>query len=191
MGDGDFEKFLAAVRSGDRRTATDLVRQYEPYIRRVIHVRLADRRVRHVVESMDICQSVMADFFATAEPDRFKFETPDDVRRLLVTMALNKLRNWARHESRREEAFPDEWDPVTNDPTPSRLAVAQEEIDLIKSRLPKKEARLFDLHRIQGRSWEEIARDLGEKPDALRMRLMRAVARVLVERNGSDPGHAK
>jgi RNA polymerase sigma-70 factor (ECF subfamily) len=190
MGDGDFQKFLAAVRRGDREMATDLIRQYEPYIRRVIHMKLTDHRARYVVDSIDICQSVMADFFAQAEPDRFKFRTPEDLRRLLVTMALNKLRNWVRHE-RHVTGIPDNWDFAAADPTPSRVAATQEEVNLIKNRLPETEARLFERYRIQGQSWKEIARDEGGEPDALRMRLMRAVARVLAERDGGDLGYGK
>jgi DNA-directed RNA polymerase specialized sigma24 family protein len=184
MENGDFERFLAAVQAGDRKTATDLVRQYEPYIRRVIHLRLADHGVRHVVDSVDICQSVMADFFEKAEPNRFVLRSPDDLRRLLVTMALNKLRNWARHEGRHEGDLPDGWSPVTRDPTPSRVAATEDEIAFLVRRLPPMEARLFDLSRLQGRSWDEIAREEGGTPDALRMRLLRAVTRILSERGG-------
>ena len=188
MEPSDFERFLVAVRDGDRDLAIDLVRQYEPYLRRIIHQRLADRRVRHVVDSVDICQSVMADFFEEAEPDRFKFQSPDDLRRLLVTMALNKLRNWSRHEGRRGE-IPDGWNPTASDPSPSRVAAANDEISFLLSRLPPPEARLFEWSRVQGRTWDEIAREEGGRPDALRMRLMRAVARALAERDATGPGH--
>ncbi len=130
----------------------------------------------------------MADFFEKAEPDRFKFQSPEDLRRLLVTMALNKLRNWARHEGRRSD-IPDGWNPMTSDPSPSCVAAVNDEIAYLLSRLPPLEARLFDWNRVQGRSWDEIAREEGGKPDALRMRLMRTVARALAERDGTELGH--
>jgi RNA polymerase sigma-70 factor (ECF subfamily) len=189
MENGDFEKLLAAVRDGNRETATELVRQYEPYLRRMLHLRLTDRRVGHVVDSVDICQSVMKDFFAQAKPDRFVFQSPDDLRRLLVTMALNKLRNWARHEGRHQGDLPDGWSPMAPDPSPSRIAAANDEIAYLRDRLPPLEARLFERSRVQGQSWDDIAREEGGKPDTLRMRLMRAVARILDEREGRNPGH--
>lgn len=188
MEPSDFEKFLDAVRVGDRELAINLVRQYEPYIRRVVHVRLADRQVRHLVDSVDICQSIMVDFFEKAEPGRFEFHSPDDLRRLLVTMALNKLRNWARHEGRRGD-IPDGWDPIASEPSPSRVAAVDDEIAYLLSRLPPLEARLFELNRVQGRPWDEIAREVGGNPDALRMRLTRAVARALKDRDATGPGH--
>ena len=189
MDQGDFERFLVAVQDGDRARATDLVRQYEPYIRRLIHQRLGDHRVRHVVDSVDICQSVMADFFEKAEPGRLVFRSPDDLRRLLVTMALNKLRNWARHEGRREGDVPEGWDPIASEPSPSSAAAAIDEVQFLKGRLPPLEARLFELSRVKGWTWDEIARVEGGKPDTLRMRLTRAVARALGERGGSGSGH--
>jgi RNA polymerase sigma-70 factor (ECF subfamily) len=188
MDDEDFERLIVAIREGDRSTATALVQKYEPYLRRVVHARLADYGVRHVVESVDICQSIMADFFEKAEPDRFAFHSPDDLRGLLVTMALNKLRNRARHEGRRGD-IPDGWDPIASDPSPSRVAAVDDEIAYLSRRLPLLEARLFDLSRVQGWSWDEIAREVGGKPDALRMRLTRAVARALTDRDAPGPGH--
>jgi DNA-directed RNA polymerase specialized sigma24 family protein len=103
-------------------------------------------------------------------------------------MALNQLRNWARHERRRSD-IPDGWNPTASDPSPSRVHAANEALTDLMSRLPPLEARLFDLNRVQGRSWEEIAREVGGRPDALRMRLMRAVARALAQRVGRESGH--
>jgi DNA-directed RNA polymerase specialized sigma24 family protein len=53
-------------------------------------------------------------------------------------------------------------------------------------RLSEEERRLVEM-RNQGRDWADIARELGEGPEALRKRLARAVQRVAAEL-GLDEG---
>jgi hypothetical protein len=50
------------VRGGDERAAVKLVERYGPAIRRVMRVRLHDRRFRGPIESGDICRSLLASF---------------------------------------------------------------------------------------------------------------------------------
>ena len=68
----DFDKFLAALRSGDERAAAELVRRYEPYLRQVICLRLTDPCLRRVFDSVDICQSVLGEFFVRLADGRFQ-----------------------------------------------------------------------------------------------------------------------
>ncbi|MBI3466204.1 MAG: hypothetical protein HY000_24585 [Planctomycetes bacterium] len=53
-----FREMIRRVRAGDEDAATELVRQYEPEIRREVRMRLTDPRLRRGIESVDICQSV-------------------------------------------------------------------------------------------------------------------------------------
>ena len=62
--DTSFEELITRVRAGNEEAAAELVREYEPEIRREIHFRLTDPSLRRIVESVDICQSVLANFFA-------------------------------------------------------------------------------------------------------------------------------
>jgi hypothetical protein len=50
------------VRSGDQLAAAEIVQQYEPEFRREVRVRLHDPRLRRVLDSMDISQSVLGSF---------------------------------------------------------------------------------------------------------------------------------
>ena len=79
------------VRAGDEQAATELVRSYEPAIRRAARVRMTDVRLRRVLDSMDICQSVMASFFVRAASGLYDLETPEQLLRLLATMARNTI----------------------------------------------------------------------------------------------------
>ena len=102
-----FDEFLAAIRRGDQNAAEELVRTYEPFIRRIIRMRLTDERLRRIFDSMDICQSIMANFFARAAAGQFNLQTPEQLRNLLVTMAINKLRSKARMERKYAGSIPE------------------------------------------------------------------------------------
>ena len=86
-----FRALIVRVRAGDEQAAAELVRLYEPAIRRAARVRLVDTRLNRLLDSMDICQSVMASFFVRAALGQFDLDTPDQLLRLLATMTRNKL----------------------------------------------------------------------------------------------------
>jgi RNA polymerase sigma-70 factor (ECF subfamily) len=175
-----FPIFLSAVRSGDPAAAVEFVRRYEPYLRQVIRLRLTDERLRRVFDSSDICQSVLANFFAGAAAGQFDVAGPDALRGLLARMAINKLLDKVRHEQHHGGGLPDGWDPPAADPSPSQLLQRDDLAAALRARLTERERRLFD-ERAAGRTWPDIAADTGEEPDALRMHLARAVARVQKE----------
>ena len=91
-----FEDLIRRVRSGDQDAATELVRRYEQSIRRAVRFRLADSRLVRVLDSMDICQSVFASFFVRTAAGQFDIDKPDQLLRLLVAIARNKLAKQAR-----------------------------------------------------------------------------------------------
>ena len=89
----DFQVLLRRVRAGDGQAAAELVRRYEPAIRRAARVRLVDTRLNRLLDSMDICQSVMASFFVRTALGQYELETPEQLLKLLATMTRNKLAN--------------------------------------------------------------------------------------------------
>jgi len=179
----EFRELMARVRAGDQQAAKELVQKYEPFIRTVVRHRLRDPALRSLFDSMDICQSIFGNFFKRVTLGQFELDTPEQVRRLLVTMALNNLLNKKReletdkrNPGRIEEssAVDQVADPR---PTPSQEAAYRELLQKVPERLSEKERQLAEL-RVQGYSWKEIADRLGEDPDALRMCLDRAIKRV-------------
>jgi RNA polymerase sigma-70 factor (ECF subfamily) len=187
-GDGDpsFEEFMRRIRAGDEQAAEDLVRRYEPAIRRAVRVRLRDPRLRRLVESVDICQSVFASFFVRTSLGQYELESPDRLIRLLVTIARNKVAYHANleHAACRDQRRIDRGATLEEFPapggTPSGQLAARELLEEARRRLTPDERRLLEW-RQQGREWAEIARELGGRPDALRIRLARAVARIARE----------
>jgi RNA polymerase sigma-70 factor (ECF subfamily) len=156
-------------------------------VRRAARVRLADPRLGRVLDSMDVCQSVMASFFVRAAMGQYELNTPDQLLRLLATMARNKLASQAqgqraaRRDVRRVEYGAAGIDEVAaRDASPSRRCAAKELLDAARDRLSPEERRLLD-RRQDGAEWAEIAAAEGGTPEALRKRLARAVERVARE----------
>src|SRR5262249_17799191 len=93
-----FEALIRRVRGGDQEAAAELVRLYQPAIRRAVRVRLVDERLHRLLDSMAVCQSVLASFFMRAALGQFDLEKPEQLLKLLATMARNKLASAARKE---------------------------------------------------------------------------------------------
>jgi hypothetical protein len=64
--------------------------------------------------------------------------------------------------------------------TPSQVVAGEELLRELRARLTEEEQRLADL-RAAGRSWAEIAQEMGGSPDARRVQLQRAADRVARE----------
>src|SRR4051812_14712870 len=191
--DDPFIALVRRVRAGDEQAATELVQFYAPAIRRTVRFQLQDPRLRRTLDSMDVCQSVLGSFFARAALGQFQLDTPDQLLRLLVTMARNKVAEEARRPAVRfqdrrgvEPGDDPAIEPVAPGDSPSQLAAGRDLLEAFRKRLTEDERALADL-RSQGREWTEIAAERGENPEALRKRLARALNRVAQEL-GLDAG---
>jgi RNA polymerase sigma factor (sigma-70 family) len=180
-----FRDLLCRVRTGDQRAATDLVRRLEPELRRAVRVRLGDPRLRRVVDSVDVCQSVLANFFVRVRLGEFDLARPEHLLHLLMTMTRNKLHDRRRRQQaqkrdqRRVEGQADgDLDALAGDaPDPGRVVAGRDLLDEVRKLLTDDERRLAD-HRGAGLEWPEIAALVGGQPDALRKKLGRALDRV-------------
>jgi RNA polymerase sigma factor (sigma-70 family) len=178
MDQPDFSGFLADVRAGDGAAAADLVRRYEPCLRRIIHLRLHDPGLRRLLESTDICQSILAEFFARAGRGEFDLQSHEQLAQLLLRMALNKLATQARRNRKHRGSLPSGWDAADPHPSPAEQAADRDLFRVARDRLSPEEFRLFEQKNLRGRTWAEIAAAQGDDPNALRTRLTRALARV-------------
>ncbi|HJT77519.1 MAG TPA: ECF-type sigma factor, partial [Gemmataceae bacterium] len=93
-----FQELIARVRAGDDAAAREVVRLYEPAIRRTVRIRLADPRLRRFLDSMDVCQSVFGSFFVRAALGQYDLEDPQQLLRLLLNMSRKKLIDHERRE---------------------------------------------------------------------------------------------
>jgi RNA polymerase sigma-70 factor (ECF subfamily) len=190
-----FTELISRVRAGDQDAATVLVRRYEPAIRRAVRIRLTDARMNRVLDSMDICQSVLASFFVRAALGQYELEAPEQLLRLLATMARHKLADQVDHEraERRDNrrlvtGSGDAHEVLSGASNPAEQVSARELLQEVQRRLSPEERRLAEM-RQQGLEWADIAAQLGGSPDALRKRLARATDRVAQELGLDETDH--
>lgn len=189
-----FNDLIRRVRSGDGEAASELVRRYEPAIRRVVRVHLRDQRLRRVLDSTDVCQSVLATFFVRATLGQYDLDSPQDLLRLLATIARHKVVKQAnrltsqkrdvRRDTAGEDAMPQVPDAASD---PSEQAAARELLEKVRDRLGPEERYLAEQRSI-GRSWQELADELGGTDVALRKKLTRALDRVMAGLGLGDDG---
>src|SRR5262245_60497522 len=100
-----FCDLLRRVRDGDQAAAAELVRRYEPEVRRAVRVRLTDPRLRRVLDSVDVCQSVLANFFIRAVAGEFDLDRPEQLLHLLLALAGKQIIDKAhRTQGRRRDS---------------------------------------------------------------------------------------
>jgi RNA polymerase sigma factor (sigma-70 family) len=187
-------ELVERTRRGDAAAAAEMVRRYEPDIRRIARVRLARFGLRHLIDSEDIAQSVFGRFFTRLQAGGFEFESPEKVLHLLVVIATNRVNTHARRE--RNAARPTGTvgtEGPTMDAVPANLpavgagVAAGEEMEWLLGRLPAEERHLAR-QRMAGKAWAELEAELGVKAEALRKRLARALAEVGGQLGLSEPG---
>jgi RNA polymerase sigma-70 factor (ECF subfamily) len=184
--DPSFAEFIRRVRAGDHQAARELLRRYEPAIRRAVRVRLRDPRLRRLIESVDICQSVFASFFRRAALGQYELESPERLIGLLAAIARNKVARQANREraGRRDHRRVDPGADLGQSPapgaSPSRQVAARELVQEARRLMTQEERALLE-SRERGLEWAAIAAELGGKPNTLRVRLARAAARVATQ----------
>jgi DNA-directed RNA polymerase specialized sigma24 family protein len=95
-GDSTFTDLVRCVRAGDEAAAAELVRRFEPHLRRVARIQMRNNpRLRRALDSVDVCQSVLQSFFVRAASGKYDLETPEQLQGLLRAMARNNTH--ARH----------------------------------------------------------------------------------------------
>ncbi|WP_406698871.1 sigma-70 family RNA polymerase sigma factor [Singulisphaera sp. Ch08] len=177
MPEGDeFAELVRRIRSGDAEATQQLIRQYEPAIRREARLRLGPS-LRPMFDSMDLCQSVLGSFFVRVVAGQYELNSPGGVMRLLLEMTRNKIREKAR---KRREASLGTYEPISADQNPIEPILHRDFIAEFSSRLSEEELALWERRR-QDIPWQVIATELGGAEASLRQRYSRAIRRVAME----------
>jgi RNA polymerase sigma factor (sigma-70 family) len=180
-----FAVFIQRIRAGDAAAAAELVQQYEPLIRRAVRLRLEDRGLRRLFDSMDVCQSVMASFFVRTAAGQYDLDSPEQLTKLLVTMAKNHLISAARRQRSQRRDHRRNAPEVANnldlvasrESSPSQKVAGQELLGRFRQEMSDEEKQIAEL-RSQGLDWAGIAGEMGGTAQARRMQLTRALDRV-------------
>lgn len=189
----EFAALIERTRAGEEDAASQLIELYEPEIRRAARLRLTDPEMRRIVDSMDIAQSVFGRFFRQVNEGETNLERPEQLLALLTRITRNRIIDEHRRQTAQKRGGNNDVADLdiallTQDgPGPKTTAVARELLEEAQSRLSADERELMQ-RRSDGDSWEEIGRDIGQKPDAVRKRLERALQRVRDEMGSQTDG---
>lgn len=177
----DLSTLIARLRQSDPTAAEELVAAFEPEIRRFIRFRLGTPQMRRLVESVDVSQSVFAKFFVDLQRDAVCPETPEQLRMLLLTMARNKICDYARRHkaAKRDLRRIDAGDTALDrafyeEPTASDTVSADEILEAVRSQISENDLALIDA-RLSGRKWNDLVEEFGGSADALRKRVTRVI----------------
>jgi RNA polymerase sigma factor (sigma-70 family) len=180
----DFLDLVQRARSGDQTAATELVRRFEPFIQRMVRIRMRRRgdrdRLRHDVGSADVCQSVFRSLFRGLKKNRYRLEQPADLEKVLHVMIRYNLATKARRSSVKLRELLNDFEQqgwVDSGPQPDEEVAQQDLIRAIQEEFSAEELDILT-QSLDGTPWEAIGLKLGTTADAARMRLKRAVHRV-------------
>ena len=146
-------------------------------------MRLLDPRLRRVLDSGDVCQSVLASFFVRAAAGQYELENAHDLLKLLVSMARKKSAEAARRQYqqrrdvRRHEGLGELEHPDRQVDSPSQLAACAEIVQRVNEILTSEEQQIVHMRR-EGSSWKEIADAVGGTADGRRVQMARVADRI-------------
>lgn len=185
----DTPALLAMWHSGDSDALATLVELHLPWLRNHVTERLGPFLRRHG-DAEDYLQDAMLSFLRNAP--RFQVRDAAQFRALLARVTENSLRDrndWFRAKRRdlaRNDSLPTDsvlaLDPqLAASATPSRHAAADEARDWVRLALEllnPEDRRILVAREYDDRSFVEIGQELGMTASAVRMRWVRAVARL-------------
>jgi RNA polymerase sigma factor (sigma-70 family) len=173
----EFHDLMRRLGEGSEDAARELLDRYGEHILRVVRRKLS-RDLRSKFDSQDFVQAVWASFFAKL-PRRRGFDRPQALIAFLVTLAQNKVVDAVRQrlqtqkynvnrERRLEGSVAAEAEAlVAREPTPSEVAVANDEWRRLLAELPERYQRMLVLLR-EGYSQKDIAHELGVNEKTIR-----------------------
>jgi RNA polymerase sigma factor (sigma-70 family) len=179
-----FLELMQRVRAGDESAALELHATYADQLQRIIRVRLTQPALRRQMDSIDICQSVFADFFVRTALGEYDLRSPTELIKLLATMGRHRLiqhaqkQRAARRDIRRiEGGAVEDFAIPGGDGTPSQIVSARELLQRCQDRLTDDERALLEQRR-DGYGWQEIAAATGKSAEAVRKQYERAIKRI-------------
>lgn len=177
----EFDALVRRVRRGEHEAAAELVRLYEPEIRREVRLRLTSPQLRRTLDSVDICQSVFSRFFLHAALGELEFDRPQQLLRFLCQMARNRVIDYHRRESVRTpvgERLPIETTEVSSArETPSQILQREELMAKIAELMTSTEQEISEMRR-NGETWSAIAERVGGTAESVRKSLARSIDRI-------------
>ncbi|WP_417747221.1 RNA polymerase sigma factor [Rosistilla oblonga] len=158
---------------------------YGEEIHRFIRFRMRDSVLRRLHDSIDVEQSVFRRFFKRVRTGDLSLTNEDELRAYLFTLAKHRVSELKREQSAQkrkanfvEEDFSFQLGQLAGDTAASDSVVAESELMMEVRSIVGTDDWEAVVQRLEGRTWKEVARDRGTKPDTLRKRLQTALQLV-------------
>ena len=162
---------LGRIREGDDRARVDLVTRIEPLLRRFARGRLP-ARLRSQQDTADLIQLTWLKVLDKLEA--IEVEEPGAFFAYLRTVLVNALRESLRRHARSPVQPAAEVELVANDVDLDDWLAWEQSLAVLSP-----EQRSLVLMRFEfGMSFLEMARELGQSPDGVRMKVNRVIARM-------------
>jgi DNA-directed RNA polymerase specialized sigma24 family protein len=185
---GSITYWVQQLQAGQRQAVQRL---WEAYFTRLVGLARAKLRAapRRVADEEDVALSAFDSFCRAAEQGRFpKLEDRDDLWQLLVLIASRKALNLLTHERRQKRGGkttqpldePADGDSdagalfgelIGREPDPALAAQVAEECERLLDVLGSEELRRVALAKLEGRTNEEVAADLGRSVGTVERKL--------------------
>jgi len=197
--DEQTEKLVAQALEGDQEAIAALYSLYESEMITTVHQKLG-HKLQSLMDSVDVVQSVWKDVLD--DLDGFEYRGPDSFTRWLHTCLIHKIRAKGRYfsagkrdpgrvkpirdEETRSEGVPL---PASSDPTPSKVAISNEEIELLMGMLdsfPEHQRRVLVLRMRDELNYDEIGKIIGKSAEAVKKiygRGLKKFVSLLLEEN--------
>lgn len=186
MSEQGFVALLQRARAGDQDAAAALVKLCDERLQGAARSCLRNPRLRRQFDSADLCQAVLGDFFTQIAEGQFHLDSAEELYSLLSRMARNKMLKQrsrcyaAKRDIRRNvDSSVEDLELSASQETPADSLTESETLRQIHDRLSPRERYVID-QRLIGRSWADLAHELGGSSDRLRMSVSRALKSLIV-----------
>ena len=110
MASPELAKFLQTLQSGDKQAIEAVLGELDPFLRRIIRLRLVDGRLRRILDTTDVFDSLLKDFLARKETRSDSDTPPGELRAYLAAAVHHKVATRARKERRNAGSLPTGWE---------------------------------------------------------------------------------
>jgi RNA polymerase sigma-70 factor (ECF subfamily) len=160
------EQLMQQYLDGDKRAFSQLYTRYRPIVTRVVQ--------RHVFRAADV-EDLVQQAFTQLHASRGNYRRGEPLRPWLCAVAANVCRDYGRRRSRRPEASYDMDTLSTSVPgvLPGELRQTYAPLAAALESLSAVTRQIFHEHFLADRTLVDIARELGENPTTVRVRVHR------------------
>ena len=198
---------ISRIQGGDAAARDELCERYLERVYRVVRLRLG-ARLREKVQSCDIVQNVMMEVVKGAETFECRSEGKflNWVNRTVENRIRDEADRWQaqKRDMKKEISIEGARSPQNSTPldipdahgapTPSLVAIRQEELVTLERAMDLLGQQSQEYHdlviavQLEGQTYAEISEELGKSPDAIRMKVNRAIAALTKILSDFDKG---